>query len=67
MPWDDDIDILILYTFPFIDFWLVYDRGDEVHMTDGYTFDKKEYLDLKEIEFEGCKLFVTLPDFEPVC
>jgi hypothetical protein len=46
------------YTFPFIDFWLVYDKGKEVHMTDGYTFDKKKYLDITEIEFEGCGLFV---------
>ncbi|WP_316847125.1 LicD family protein [Pedobacter psychrodurus] len=104
MPWDDDIDISILYhdlekflisvkeegsisftewiykktgaiyykfwlnggeavegytyTFPFIDFWLVHDKGDSLHMTDGYTFDKQRYLDLTEIDFEGCKLFV---------
>lgn len=104
MPWDDDIDISILfcdleklltslkeeglinytewiykktgaiyykfwlnggeavegytYTFPFIDFWLVHDKGDYLHMTDGYTFDKQRYLDLTEVEFEGCKLFV---------
>lgn len=104
MPWDDDIDISILYTdlerllasikeeglisytewvykktgsvyykfwipggeavegytytFPFVDFWLVYDRGNEVHMTDGYTFDKAKYLDVVEVEFENCRLFV---------
>ena len=104
MPWDDDIDISILYsdlekflislkeeglinytewiykktgavyykfwlnggeavdgytyTFPFVDFWLVHDQGDCLHMTDGYTFDKQSYLDLIEVDFEGCKLFV---------
>lgn len=46
------------YAFPFIDFWILFENDkNEINMTDGYTFQMKDYLPGKPINFEGCNLY----------
>jgi hypothetical protein len=52
------------YSFPFIDFWIVYPDGREkVKMTDGYVFDKSDYLPPQSISFEGLPLNIPNKPF----